>query len=99
MADKDPMRELLENIAPYSYEYVDLSVVGTAPGRRFGVMAQDLEKSEAGRSIVFEVDGIKKINTGQGLILALGALAYCHERIKALEDLVATLTPQTQRRL
>ena len=35
----------------YSYDYKDPEAMGATSGRQFGVMAQDLEKTPAGRSV------------------------------------------------
>ena len=81
-------QEFLDKLAAYQYEYKDASKPGTAPGKRFGVMAQDLEKSEMGKSIVRDTPGGKVIDTVQGFGAALAAQAELNKRLKALESRV-----------
>ena len=78
-------KEFLDVLKPYAYKYKDPSMDGAAHGRRFGIMAQDLEKSEAGKSIVMDTPDGKKIDVSQGLGLSLAALADINERLKKLE--------------
>jgi len=78
-------KEFLDVLKPYEYKYKDPSMDGAAHGRRFGIMAQDLEKSEAGKSIVMDTPDGKKIDVSQGLGLSLAALADINERLKKLE--------------
>lgn len=83
---RDEIHELLDNLSPYSYEYKDPKGMGAAEGTRFGIMAQDLEKSDAGRSIVMNTQSGKMVDTKQGLGLALAAMAAIHQRLKKVES-------------
>ena len=77
--------EMLDKLSPFAYRYKDESLPGTAPGQRFGIMAQDLERSAAGKSAVRETEHGKMIDVGQGLGVALAALSTLHRRLKAVE--------------
>lgn len=79
------MREFVDALAPNTYEYKDASLEGTAPGRRYGIMAQALERSKAGKSIVMDTPEGKKIDVAQGLGVALAALAAMNKRLGKME--------------
>lgn len=71
----------------YSYEYKReaLSRPGSAPGRHFGPMAQDLEKTPAGKSVVRAgPDGMKSVDTGR---LALLQSAALHDLVKRMDKM------------
>jgi hypothetical protein len=71
--DPAKLAELKKHLKAYSYKYLNTE---HGEGERIGVMAQDLQKSELGRSIVFkDNDGNLKIDLAMGLGLALAALA------------------------
>lgn len=82
---KDEVGELLDNLRAYTYRYKDPKAPGQAPGQRFGIMAQDLEKSPMGASIVIDDGGVKKIDTAQAVGILLAAQARMHGRMKKLE--------------
>ena len=48
-------------------------------------MAQDLEKSEAGRSAVFEHDGTKMVNTSRLSLNLAGAMGEMYQRLLKVE--------------
>jgi hypothetical protein len=83
-ADID-IQEFLNKISPKTYEYKHPEEPGTAPGQRYGVVAQDLEKSDAGKSIVHDTSNGKILDTTQGFGLVLAALANLNERMKKFE--------------
>jgi hypothetical protein len=59
--------------ADHSYQYKDPNAPGAAPGTHFGPMAQELEKSAVGRSVVQQgPDGHKMVDT-QRLTMALAS--------------------------
>lgn len=76
-------REMLDKLHPHEYWYK--SGLGT-PGKKLGIMAQDLEASELGKSAVrTEEDGYKRVDIPMGLGLAMAGLAETHRRLKKLE--------------
>lgn len=83
--------ELLDKLKPTSYEYkegVDKRYTGElGDGRRIaGFLAQDLEKSKAGKAIVSTTpEGSKVVNVAGGMFAALAATARLNERLSALE--------------
>lgn len=83
---KTDTKKFLDALSAKSYNYKDTSVPGTAEGRRYGIMAQDLEKSEMGKSLVKDgPDGVKRIDTTQGFGAVLAAQSELNKRLKALE--------------
>lgn len=69
----------------YSYEYKNPNMPGAAPGTHFGPMAQDLERTPAGRSTVVEApNGMKMVDTGR---LALVNTAALHAQQQELDEL------------
>lgn len=82
---KGDVRKFLDAVSAKSYEYKDPTMPGAAPGDRFGVMAQDLEKSEMGKSLVRETPQGKMVDTVQGFGALLAAQAEMHKRLKKLE--------------
>lgn len=71
----------------YSYEYKHgmMGAPGTAPGKHFGPMAQDLEKTPAGKSVVKPgPDGMKRVDTSR---LALLQSAALHDIVKRLDKM------------
>ena len=79
------VNSFLDALSAKSYEYKDTSKPGTAEGARFGIMAQDLEKSPMGKALVENVNGTKMVNTVQGFGSVLAAQSQMHNRIKELE--------------
>lgn len=79
------MGSFLDSLSPQSYEYKNTSLPGTAPGPRTGVMAQDLEQSGPGQSMVQNTPQGKMVDPGQGIGVALAALGDIHQRLKRIE--------------
>jgi hypothetical protein len=82
---EDEVAQLLDNLVPYKYRYKNTAEPGTAPGERYGIMAQDLEKSPMGASIVIEDGGRKKIDPGQAVGVLLAAMSRMNQRLKKAE--------------
>lgn len=79
-------RDAFKKLKPYEYEYNDEGrEKGMPEGKVLGVMAQDLEKSEAGRELVDEKNGRKWIDGRKALSLVLAGAADHEARLAALE--------------
>lgn len=82
--------EMLDQVRPVSYTYKPgFDNAGQAPGEKhFGVLAQDLEKSPMGASLLAPPDasGVKKVDTRKVAMANLAATADVHQRLKALEE-------------
>lgn len=78
--DKDA-GDFLKTLRPYSYRYKK----GYGEGEQFGIMAQDLEKSRAGRAAVIDTPAGKMVH-GAKLAAALAAAASTlDKRVSKLE--------------
>lgn len=87
-SDKD-IDKMVDSLDPKSYDYKNPNMPGTAPGRQYGVMAQDLEKSKAGASIVHDTPQGKMVDAAHGMTLALAAIGHLNDKIKDLETRMA----------
>ncbi len=77
--------QMLNQLEPVSYNYKP--GIGEDPNRRrYGIMAQDLQKTPMGASIVQDTPRGKMIDTAKGVGVALAGEANLNERIKALES-------------
>ena len=74
--------DLLDHLKGKLYEYKDNS---NGEGVHIGIMAQDLEKTPLGKSMVFEEGGIKKVDYGKGFGAVLAAMTELNDRLKTLE--------------
>lgn len=75
--------EFLDSLVPSKYRYKDPGQDGG--GNHAGVMAQDLEKSEVGRSLVSDTPRGKVVDYGKGFGALLASLTDVHNRVKELE--------------
>lgn len=75
--------QMLDKLKPAAYRYKNEAAHGE--GRRAGVMAQDLEGSEAGRRIVREKPDGKYIDVNAGISAALAAVARLNARVRTME--------------
>jgi hypothetical protein len=79
-----PSDQMLSALEPVAYKYQPGS--GEDPGQqRYGILAQDLERSPMGASIVHETPRGKEIDVGHGLTAALASLADLNRRLKGIE--------------
>ena len=81
----DKVDSFLSALKASKYEYKDASKPGTAKGDRFGIMAQDLEKSEMGKSLVVDTPNGKMIDTNQSIGAVLAAQSRLNDRLNTLE--------------
>lgn len=84
--DREAVDELLDALAPYRFEYLDPK---HGAGEHHGIMAQDLEQSRIGQSLLVEIDGMKHVDLKRALMASLGALARLNERLSKLEAAAA----------
>jgi hypothetical protein len=83
-AQEEEPAQMLEHLHPYSYNYKQ--GVGEDPSkRRYGIMAQDLERTPMGASIVQEGPHGKEIDVPHATGVQFAALANLHKRLTALE--------------
>jgi hypothetical protein len=79
-ADKE-VEDMFDKVKPVSFEYKE------KPGKRYmSVMAQDLEKSSAGKDLVVEDEsGMKGIDVPQAVGALMAAQKVIFERLKKSE--------------
>lgn len=73
---------VLDALSPKSYSYKDEK---HGKGRRAGIMAQDLERSPAGKRVVEDRPDGKMLDVNKALSLALASSARLNERVRKLE--------------
>lgn len=75
--------KMLAKLKPSEYEYKDAKH-GT--GEKVGIMAQDLEKSKVGKTMVDQApDGTKMVDTNKAIGALLAAAAEMNKKIEKLE--------------
>lgn len=75
--------EMLDKLSAKSYRYKNEGRHGR--GERAGIMAQDLERSAAGKRIVEETGEGKALDVGKAISAALAASARLNQRLRKLE--------------
>lgn len=75
-------RAFLESLKNYRYRYKNAD---HGQGEKFGPMAQDLQGSAMGSSLILETDIGKQIDIGRSVMAILGALGDINDRLKNLE--------------
>jgi hypothetical protein len=73
---------VLDALSPKSYSYKDEKY---GKGRRAGIMAQDLERTPAGKRVVEDRPDGKMLDVNKALSLALASSARLNERVRELE--------------
>lgn len=81
-ADKK-MKSFLDALSAQQYNYKKETGLDTK--KKFGIMAQDLEKSEVGKSLVKEIGGIKHVDMNRGFSAILAAQADLNKRLDKVE--------------
>lgn len=74
--------EMLDALKPYRYRYKDEKF---GKGPRAGIMAQDLERSAAGKRVVHETPEGKMLDVNKALSAALAGVARVNERLRKVE--------------
>jgi hypothetical protein len=73
------MAEFLSAVNPSEFKYKGEGV------ERHGVIAQDLEKSRIGRTLIRESPGGKAVDLPSSVMALMGATAHLHDRLRRLE--------------
>jgi hypothetical protein len=80
------LRDFVESGAGEFYEYTEPTKPGRRPGRNFGPMAQHLQRSEIGRTLVSpDGDGTLRVDTGRLALADHSALTHLAGRLARLE--------------
>lgn len=80
-SDSKSIEHFLNSLEPKTYKYKNPNMKGTAPGQRYGILAQDLEKSKAGKSVVFDTPYGKAVDTNQSIGLIFAALSELNKKV------------------
>ena len=79
------IQDFLDAISAKKYSYKDPEKPGRGEGEFVSPMAQDLEESEVGKSMVKDTPTGKMVDYGKGFGAVLAAQAMLNERMKKLE--------------
>jgi hypothetical protein len=82
---KKEVNDFLDKLSARQFEYKDASLPGTAEGTRYGITAQDLERSSLGKTLVKNTAQGKMVDTVQGFGAVLAAQAELNRRLKKIE--------------
>jgi hypothetical protein len=74
--------EMLEKLSPVSFKYKDQN---DGEGKHTGIMAQDLEKSKAGKDLVVETEKGKAVDVKKALSAIMASQARLAKRLKDIE--------------
>lgn len=83
--------DMMAKTKPYSFDYnadgrrLQKALGNDPDGRQYGVMAQDLERSPVGRSMVVDTPEGKVVDTNKAAMASLAANARLNERVEELE--------------
>jgi len=80
---KKNIDQFVSAIKPHEYEYKNPEMDGE--GTYYSPMAQELEKSKIGKSMVVETPRGKMVNYGRGLGVILAGQGYLNDRLDELE--------------
>lgn len=75
--------DMLDKLSPNSYRYKNEATHGE--GRRAGIYAQDLERSEAGKRIIREKPDGKYLDANAAISAALASVARLNARLRKVE--------------
>lgn len=88
-ASDEKAKEAIEKTPGYKFRYKDPDAMGAEDGVQFGIMAQDLEKTPAGRSVVKkQPDGTRMVDTSRLALLEAGAMNALSKKVAELERMV-----------
>lgn len=74
----------LNALTDNEYSYKDTTQAGTAPGKQYGPMAQDLAKTKMGKTAVIDGPDGMMVDSSRGFLLALSGLANINKRLNKL---------------
>jgi hypothetical protein len=83
---KDDIDEMLDRLVAKTYRYKDESKYGAGP--RAGIMAQNLERSRAGKALVVDLPndpGRKGVDMVKAVSAALASAARLNQRLRKVE--------------
>lgn len=81
----DKIQAFLDALQAKQFAYKEPESAGAKDGKQIGIMAQDLEKSSLGSTLVKDTPAGKMVDTAHGFGAVLAAQANLNARLKALE--------------
>lgn len=85
------VQAMLDQLTPYAFRYKNPNAPGAMPGKRLGVMAQELEDSPLGKQFVRETPQGKMVDYGSMAGTQLAASAMLNERLDQHEAMLKAL--------
>lgn len=82
---KKDMSKFLDALEAKAYKYKEAATLGADEDEHYGVMAQALEKSKVGKSMVKDTPVGKMVDTNRAVSAILAAQSNMHKRMKTLE--------------
>lgn len=84
--EDDDVEDFLDNINGNKYQYKNPNMLGADNKTHYSPMAQELEKSDIGRSMVYnKPDGTKMVDYGRGFGALMATTANLNKRLNDLE--------------
>lgn len=84
-AGDEEIDALFRSVPGFGFEYKEPASPGALPGENFGLMAQDLERTRAGKSVVgTDRNGEKRIDTSRLTLMAVPQIGKQRKEIDAL---------------
>jgi hypothetical protein len=80
---RQDIQDFMDHLESFAYKYTTDIYDG---GEHYGVMAQDVERSKVGKTIVLETDEGKYIHMGLGFGALLASVSNLNERLRKLES-------------
>ena len=80
------MDAFMESIKPLAFKYKDGDAPGENEEENVGVIAQDVEKSKVGKTMVKNTSSGKMLDMQKGFGVILAALASLHDKYEGLEE-------------
>jgi len=87
-ATEEDIQHMLDNLDPYKYTYKNSN---HGEGEQVSVMAQDLEKSKLGSTMVVETPEGKMVNYGKGFGIMLASQAYLNKQLKEIKQALGAI--------
>lgn len=81
--DSNEIQDLMDKLNSYSFDYEDPAAHGE--GKHHGIMAQDLEKSNAGKSLIMDTPEGKMVDTKKAAMTALSGISQLNKRLNNIE--------------
>lgn len=96
-AGKGLYEDFISKIKAKTFEYKDPSAPGASEGRKLGVMAQDLEKSEIGKQMVFDTPGGKMVDFAKAIAPMLAIQSVQNKEIDNLKSALQMKSKKTKK--